>query len=491
MNRFFARTREIALLDEICASGRPEFVAVYGRRRVGKTHLIREYFKASDTLYIEFTGQKDAALATQLHDFKGTLERTFYGDNPIPKLDSWSTAFNTLAAALQATIKRGGPGRVVIFLDELPWMATHKSGLIQTLDHFWNTQLSKMPEVVLIVCGSAASWMIDNLIQAKGGLHNRLTRQMRLLPFTLPETVGFLKSRGINPGLRAVIEIYMAIGGIPHYLNQVVKGQSASQNIANLCFSESGFLRTEFTQLFRALFGESDIYERIVRTLATKRRGVDRTAILSALMAESGGSLNRRLRELEEAGFIARMTPYGKKKKDTLYRLIDPYVYFYLSWIERAPGSVFRSDGAKYWLDKARTPAWLAWAGYSFENLCLTHSTRIQTALGLDHVSCEVGSWSYSPPSGRKDLSGAQIDMLFDRSDGVITLCEIKFSNGVLSLDKANARDLVRKAEVFQSVVKTQKEIQLALITLDGFKPNTWSEDLINVSLDAKKIFAG
>jgi hypothetical protein len=490
VDRFFGREKEVTLLDEVCKSGSPEFVAVYGRRRVGKTHLIREYFRNREALYFEFTGQKDATLTVQLNDFKETLESVFYRGTPLPRLDSWNTAFKTLATALRATLDSRKTERAVVFLDELPWMATPKSGLIQALDHVWNTQLTKMPEVILVVCGSAASWMIDNLIHAKGGLHNRITRQIRLLPFTLPETIGFLKTRNVKLGFRPVVELYMAIGGIPHYLKQVNKRLSAAQNIAHLCFSESGALRTEFTSLFRALFGESDSYDKIVRILARKRAGIGRTELLSALKTESGGSLNRRLKELEEAGFIARMTPYDKKKKNAVYRLIDPYVYFYLSWIEGAPGGVFSGNGVQYWLDKSRTPAYQAWAGYTFENLCLTHSLWIQKALGLDHIGCTVGSWSYIPPKGQRSRQGAQIDLLFDRADDVISLCEIKFSTGVFSVEKGYARELKHKIETFQDITGTRKDIQLALITFDGFKPNLWSEDLVDISLDAKTIFA-
>ena len=488
-NRVFGREREVALLDAVCASGKAELVALYGRRRVGKTYLIREYFAGRGSFYCEFTGQKDASLTAQLTHFREVLESAFYGGTPIPRLRSWSEAFSTLARALGATIEAQKIGRAVVFLDELPWMAAPKSGLIQALDHSWNTQFSRMPEVIVVVCGSAASWMLDNLIHAKGGLHNRVTRQIRLLPFTLPEVSDFLSRRNFRLTLPAVIELYMAIGGVPHYLDQLDKRLSVDQNIAALCFSKDGILRTEFTTLFRALFGESDVYERIVRVLAAKRAGVTRNELLSALKAESGGSLNRRLKELEEAGFIARITPYEKRKKNTLHRIVDPYVYFYLSWIERAPDGVFRANGEKYWLEKRRTHAYEAWAGYTFENICLTHVPWIQRALRLDHISFEVGSWCFVPAGGRAEHSGAQIDLLFDRDDQVISLCEIKHNTETFSIDKAYARELKRKIETFQSVTGTRKHLQLVLIAVNGFKPNIWSEGLVDVSLSAEEIF--
>jgi uncharacterized protein len=204
--------------------------------------------------------------------------------------------------------------------------------------------------------------------------------------------------------------------------------------------------------------GESDIYEKIVRALASKRRGLTRTELLAALKTGSGGSLNRRLKELEEAGFIAHMTPYDKARKDTTYRIIDPYVYFFLSWIERAPSGVFANSGEKYWLEKSRSPAYLAWAGYSFENLCLTHLPWIQRALRLDHVGYEAGSWNHVPLRGSATNLGAQIDLLFDRSDGVVSLCEIKFNTDAYTVTKTYARDLQRKLDIFQTITRTMGE---------------------------------
>ncbi len=489
IDALFGREREVAALEEISGSGRAEFFAIYGRRRVGKTYLIRQFFRQRAAPYFEFTGQKDASLEVQLGNFREALETTFYGSRRIPPLDSWSNAFKTLSAALETEPAPNEAARAVVFLDELPWMAVPKSGLIQALDHIWNTQLSKRRQIILIVCGSAASWIINNLIQAKGGLHNRVTRQMRLLSFTLPQTRDYLAASKVKIGLRPAIELYMAIGGVPHYLNQVERKLSVAQNIAKLCFSETGMLRTEFTRLFASLFGESEAYEKIVRSLATRREGIRREELLESLRAESGGSINRRLKELEEAGFIVRLTPYNKRTRDAAYRIIDPYVYFYLSWIDKAPSGAFAGAGEKFWLQKIRTPAYLAWGGYTFENLCLTHFNLIEQALGLTHVASAVGSWRYSPPKKTAGQRGAQVDLLFDRDDGVISICEIKFSTEPFSITKAYAKELKDKLEAFASVTRTRKDLRLVLITSAGFKPNTWSEGLVDIALDAETLF--
>jgi AAA+ ATPase superfamily predicted ATPase len=486
----FAREDERAVLDAVYRSGRAELVALYGRRRVGKTHLIREFFAGcQNTLYCEFTGLKDGTTAVQLGNFREVLEATFYRRRPIPPLRAWSEAFKALSEILSATLKAQKFKRAVIFLDELPWMATPKSGLIQALDYSWNTQLSRMPQVIVVVCGSAASWMLNNLIHAKGGLHNRITRRIRLEPFSIPEVSEFLQRRGFTLSLRAIIELYMAVGGVPHYLNQLDSTLSASQNVAALCFSKNGSLRTEFATLFKALFDESDVYERIVRIIASKRIGVTRSELLEALKVESGGGINRKLIELEESGFITTIKPYGRHRKGTLYRIIDPFVYFYFSWIESAPSGVFQTDGEKYWQERRRTRSYDAWAGYTFENVCLTHLIWIQNALNLAHINYEASAWFAAAPKGEPDQTGAQVDLLFDRDDQVITICEMKYYAARFTIDKAYAAKLKRKIETFQSVTKTRKQLQLVVLTLNGFNANAWSAGLVDISQAVDQIF--
>ena len=488
VSKIVGRTREQQILQSCLDSQSSELIAVYGRRRVGKTFLIREFFKDSVDHFFMVTGEKDASLATQLFHFRKELEKVFYGGSPLPALRSWREAFRLLGDAIAATQAKYPATPIVIFFDELPWLATRRSGLIQAIDRGWNTQLSTLPRVHLILCGSAASWMLDNLIHAKGGLHNRVTTRIHLQPFKLKDTRKFLASRGIRFNHHQCLEIYMALGGVPHYLQQVKKGHSALQNIARIAFDPSGILHDEFKRLFASLFANSEGHEQIVRAIAKKRIGILRDELIKETSFSSGGAIAKRLRELEEAGFIASLTPIGYKTKYTSYRIIDEYVNFYLSWIERAPRGTDFERREKYWLQKAQTPSYRAWTGYAFEGICLKHETQIAAALGLENIALDVGPWRYVPKKGSKDR-GAQIDLLFDRDDGIITLCEMKYWQGKFTTTKSYARHLKNTMQVFEQRTQTQKEVSWALVTTHGLIPNTWSDDLFDNVVTAEALF--
>ncbi len=483
------RRREQRALQQMLDSQEAELLALYGRRRVGKTHLIQEFFEPRVDLFFVVTGAKDAPARTQLDHFRRELQRVFYDGSPLPRLRSWDAAFRLLADAVQDRVTRRPGERVVLFLDELPWLATPRSRLIQTLDHCWNTRLSRIPALCLVVCGSAASWMLDNLIHAKGGLHNRITRRIRLEPFTLGEARELLAARRLSAKPANVLELYMAVGGVPHYLKQMVRGRSAAQNIARACFDSSGVLVDEFQRLFASLFTESAAYEKIVRAIAARQSGVTRNEILDATGLPSGGRLGSRLRELEEAGFIASLPPYMAKKKNTLYRLIDEYSWFYLRWIEKAPRGVLARGGIEYWLNKSLSPGYRAWAGYAFESLCFKHAHRIRDALGMAAIPCEVATWRHAPRGRSARRRGAQVDLLFDRDDGVINLCELKYCKDRFVVTRAYAGELKDKIAIFEQQTRTKKEVHLTLVTTHGLRPNAWSEDLVDSVVTADELF--
>lgn len=280
----------------------------------------------------------------------------------------------------------------------------------------------------------------------------------------------------------------MALGGVPHYLKMIERGRSATQNIAALCFDRDGQLHDEFNRLYASLFSEAAVYERTVRALSARKSGVTRAELLSTLGISSGGRLAGRLRELEEAGFIARLPPVYTRKKNAIYRLIDEHSLFFFKWIEPAPRGILATGGAAYWQAKAQSPGYKAWAGYAFEGICLKHVDRIKQSLGIDGMAAEVGTWRYVPPKGAGG-SGAQIDLLFDRSDDTITLCECKYSADRYTITKGYARELKEKVAVFEARTKTKKQVQLCLITPHGMKQNTWSEDLIDQVVTSDDLF--
>jgi hypothetical protein len=477
------RDLEKSILERAFRSNESEFIAIFGRRRVGKTHLIRKYF--GDFICFEIVGQYDGTLKDQLNNFANGLSKAIGLGIRMQRPASWNEAFQQLEQYLESPAIKAKSGKHVVFLDELPWINTPRSKFLPSLEHFWNSWAVKQPDLILVVCGSAASWMIQNIIRAKGGLHNRLSQQIRLLPFTLAETETFLLHRGVQLTRAQVVELYMAIGGIPHYLKMVESGLSTAQIIDKICFSSLGALRDEFLKLYASLFDDSDQHIEIIKLLSKKRRGLTRNEILKQVGVSSGGSLTRRMDELEESGFIMSLVPIGKQTKDVLYRLADEYSLFYLDWI-RPLGRRSPDDG--YWMSRQNTSKKKAWAGYSFENLCLKQAKRIKAALGIEQVETIEAPWYYKPIKD-SSLPGAQIDLLIDRRDQTINLCEMKFSESEFTVTKKYADDLRRKRYVFQNVTGTKKNVFITMVTTFGLATNAYSRELVANSLTLDDLF--
>lgn len=484
MQKIVARRKEIESLTKILNAKDSQFVAIYGRRRVGKTFLIRSLFSEQKN-YFEMTGLKEGKLSDHLNNFTEAISRKFFNGLALLPPKSWHDAFKVLTSELEKVPKTE---KIILFFDELPWLASKKSQFMTHLDYIWNTRWSLMPNILLIVCGSAASWMVDNLINAKGGLHNRLTKTLLLEPFTLQETQEFLHSRSIKLNKKQTLELYMAIGGIPHYLNSVEKGKTAAENIGNLCFQKGSLLFDEFPKLFRSLFDAAEINLKIIKIIAENRYGISRNKLLGAVNLKTGGTFNKRLEELEAAGFIQGFVPYGKKSKDHYYRVIDEYSLFYLKWIEPIAKRGHKIDPVDYWMNKRQTQSYQSWAGYAFEGICIKHVRDIRRALGLDKISCETGSWRYVPRGQSLD-QGAQVDLLFDREDGAINICEIKYACDKFKIDKSTAKALRSKIEVFEKHFKTKKQIFLTLITTNGIGHSIWSQELITNEVTADVFF--
>jgi hypothetical protein len=467
------REKEKAILERLLRSKQAEFLAIYGRRRIGKTFLVHEFFK-DQGVYLPITGTKKAPKSQQIKNFYRSMRTLF--PNPLaeesPK--DWSDAFEML----QVEIKKIDPSvKFILFLDELPWLATAKSGLLPSLEYFWNHHLSRMPNVLLIVCGSAAHWMIQKVIQDKGGLHGRLSAQIRLEAFSLTETEKFLMGLGIHLKRKQLVELYMAVGGVAKYLTQIPAGKSPAQIINELCFSPSGALFSEFTKLYASLFESPDKHIAIVRALAKKRKGMLLEDLLKEVELSSGGGSTDALQELEEAGFIMTLPAFGKKSKDRIYRLMDEYTFFYLCWIEEIKSSILRNFDKEYWNKMSQTPAWHTWAGHTFENICLKHSGKIKEALGLAGITTDESHWQHFATGKEK---GAEIDLVIDRADNCINLCEIKFCNEEFKISKSSAKELEQKKKVFQHVTGTRKTVFLTLITPFGVKENEYYLGLVN-----------
>ncbi len=474
------RVPEIRKLAQALTSPEAEFVAIYGRRRVGKTFLVREFFGSA--IRFELTGMHGATLADQLDSFATALGIAKGLNEKLRPPASWREAFEQLARHIEALPPPIAGSKHVVFLDELPWLDTRRSKFCPALEHFWNSWASRRNDLLLVVCGSAASWMVRHLVDAKGGLHNRITRRIRLLPFTLGETAAFLASRGVALTPYQVIELYMAFGGVPYYLKMAEPGLSAFQIVDRVCFASQGELRDEFSRLYASLFDHPEEHLAIVKALAAKREGLPRNELLAATGLPSGGGATRRLDELAESGFILVSIPFGRKEKDALYRLSDEFSLFHCSWI--APlGKRMPEDG--YWMKQRQSPKWRAWSGFAFEGICLKHIQPIKTALGISGVQTTEAPWHYRAAA---DESGAQIDLLIDRADDTINLCEMKFSEGVFTIDKRYADILRQKRDTFRQATGTRKNIFITMITTHGIADNADAKDLVASSIEAETL---
>lgn len=476
------REAEKRILKQVIDSGESEFLAIYGRRRVGKTFLIRQFFKDIN-FYFEITGLQSGTLNAQLVNFADIFSKQFSKRKNASVPQNWNEALKMLIAEAD---KKNIKGKIVFFFDELPWLAHRKSNFLQALEYFWNSWASRKKNVIVIVCGSAASWMLNNIVHNKGGLHNRITRRIRLLPFTLKETEDYLKSRRIHLDRKQILELYLAMGGVPHYLKQVLSGQSSTQNINQICFTKEGLLTDEFAKLYQSLFENSDIYIQVVKALSKKQMGLTRAELLKIVRMKTGGGITKILTALEESGFISRAVPFGQKAKNALYRLVDEYSIFYLTWIEHTPKSVL-NRAHNYWLQKRSTPSWRSWSGFAFENVCQKHTEQIKVGLGISGISTIESSWHHKP-HGRNDI-GAQIDLLIDRSDNCITICEMKFSDFEFVIDKKYYAELKQKIQCFKNKTRTKKTLFLAMVTTYKLKKNQYSEEIVANDLEMDVLF--
>ncbi|HVY74136.1 MAG TPA: ATP-binding protein [Puia sp.] len=470
------RDPEKKILKEMLSSKEAELIAVLGRRRVGKTFLIRNYYQKY--LVFECTGIHDTGLPEQLFNFSRSLQQAMQSAIPPATPDNWAQAFTFLSDFLATKLK---DQPAVVLFDEFLWIHTAKSGFLTAFGHWWNTWASRQPQLKVVICGSAASWMIENILHNKGGLHNRISRTIRLLPFSLKESEDYLISRGLKLDHYQILQLYMAMGGIPQYLKQVDKGQSAHQVIAKLFFEKNGMLKAEFNLLYQSLFDNATHHEAIVRELAKKASGLSRAEVIKACRLTTGGTTTRLFEELEQSGFITQYIPFEKTSRDGIYKLSDEYSLFYLKFIDRA-----RATGGGTWHKIAEGQSYKSWSGYAFEAICQKHIQQIKKALGIAAVYTEASGWRYTPKKGE---TGAQIDLLLDRADHSINVCEMKFANGEFTIDKKYANELDSKMKVFQAQTKTRKTIFPTMITTYGTKQNIYYTGRIVAEVKMEDLF--
>ena len=473
METIIGRKKEKRQLKSILESSKSEFLAIYGRRRVGKTFLIREFFDYKFSFQI--SGLANANTSQQLSNFYSSLNTqsnvTF---NTIST--DWIMAFQQLISHLESI---DNIEKKIVFIDEMPWFDTYGSDFVMALEHFWNSWATNRKDIILIACGSAAAWMMNNLILNTGGLHNRITQRIKVEAFCLEEVEAFFNHKNIAFDRYQIVQIYMALGGIPYYLDAVQAELSAAQNIQNLFFESSGILQNEFQVLYRSLFKKYEFYEKVVEVLSIKTYGLQRNDIIKLTGISSGGTLTRVLTDLEESGFITTYPSFDNKSKNLTYRLSDYYTLFYFKFIHS--GTI---RGKNAWLNLIDHPSLRVWQGISFEQICIDHSEQVKVTLGISGVMTNISTWR-----GQTETKAAQIDLLIDRRDQVINICEAKFSLNTFIIDKDYAQKLRDKVGIFKQVSKTRKAVFLTMVTTYGTEKNKHALGLIQNEVTMDDLF--
>ncbi len=474
MEKMIGRKEETKYLKSLVEEDEPQFVAVFGRRRIGKTYLIRESYEHKFTF--QHTGISNNSIIpslrkqTQLDKFAESLAEAGVGVEG--HLTSWNDAFNKL----KEVVINSKDKKKIIFIDELSWMDTRDSGLISALESFWNGFVTarKEKDVILIVCASATYWMIDNLVNSKGGLHNRLTGQIDLKAFTLKECKEYLEKRKILMNHHQILQCYMIMGGVPYYWSLLKKGKSLPQNIDDLFFKDGAPLQNEYDNLYSALFNKPDQHIRIIEALSTTNKGVTRDELCKKTGIASSGDFSKKLRELESSGFIRKYIPYGYKQRNCLYQLMDNFTFFYHKYMKN-----HSSDGG-FWETMFSSSSVKAWSGFAFERVCLEHIDQIKRALGISGVQTEVNTWSCEQNLD-EGVFGSQIDLLIVRKDQIINICEMKYSESEFIVNASYDKDQRRKISDFQTITKSKYAIHSTLITPYGVAASPYAGEIQSV----------
>jgi len=467
--KIVGRTYEQQILTDSLTSHRSELVAIYGRRRIGKTYLIRGFF--GNKITFSFTGLSTGKRADQIKNFILKLNEVTNEFNKNKQPTDWLEAFSYLKTFLKG-IKESKKKRV-LFIDEFPWVDSHKSGFLAAFENFWNDYCTTRNDLIVVVCGSAASYMVKKIINNSKGLSKRITQTIKLKPFNLHETQCFFKYKRIPMEEYEILKIYMVFGGVAEYLEHVKAGESAVITIENLCFQQGAYLENEYDEVFKSLFDEDSFHQKIMNILASsKKEGITRDKILKKVNISSGGRFSNSLEELIQSGFVLKYDGYKDNKRTTLYRIYDEFCLFHLQFMIPFKGSK--------WTQIFQRQEYKSWCGYAYETICLKHSKEVKKALKCDQIESKNYSW-HNPK--------AQVDLVIDRNDDVVNLCEIKFYNDEFSLDAVYLKKLRNKENQFRKSTKTRKGVYTVMITTWGVNSNQYSKAIVTTSLTMKCLF--
>lgn len=466
------REKEIEDFEKYVKSRKPEFIAVYGRRRVGKTFLINQLFNGRMTF--SMTGVLEGNFNEEMEAFSDAMD--FYGFEVKEQPDTWMQAFTLLRKALQPKVNAGDD--CIVFLDEIPSLDTHGSGFAKALGHFWNSWASLYNNMKLIVCGSATTWMIKNIIDSHGGLHDRITHEMKLLPFNLKETERYLVHQGFHWSRLSIVQSYMMFGGVAYYLSLLDSSLSLTQNIDNLYFDVNGPLRREYKRLFKTLFRLPEPYLKIVELLARHKKGLTRAELMQKLNKDSGGNLSEQLDNLIECGMVRKYKVREKnvvKSKGSIYQLMDMFSLFHIHFADKS------GSNNHYWANHLGTPETNTWLGLAYERVCLLHVGQIKETLHIDTIASEQYCWR-----SKESTPASQIDLIIDRADDVVNVCEIKYSAKEYSLSEEEAKKMAYRLETFRRETGTKQSLYSTLITASPLTENASSDEIpVKLTMDA------
>ncbi|MCC6701611.1 MAG: AAA family ATPase [Fluviicola sp.] len=469
------REEQTQLMVDALKAKHSSFVAITGRRRVGKTYIVREVY--TKNMCFSVTGIQSANLQTQLNNFVQKLQEHNPNTTITGKVTDWQQAFALLKFYLKSLPKTK---KQVVFIDELPWIATAKSKFTQLLAHLWNDYLSVEKHFILVVCGSATSWITQKIINDKGGFHNRVNLPIHLKPFTLAETKQFLATKNINYTPTGIAEIYMALGGLPYYLEQLKKGESPAKAIERICFEANGILKNEYNNLYKALFNYWENHEAIVSVLAKSHNGLTREQLINASKVSAGGPFTRTMNDLLLTGFVEDIFPFGKKKRGSVYRLVDEFSVFYHRFMK---GN--EKKDAAIWQQIAQSQSYKTWKGFAFESLCLKHIQEIKKALGILGVYTETSSFT---KVGNTTTQGFQIDLVIDRKDAAINLCECKFYESDFEISKKYAQEIKQRKVAFQQETKTKKMLINTFISNEEIIENEHAHEVVDAFIHLSEL---
>lgn len=462
-----ARKEELSILKEAYECDSSQFIAIYGRRRIGKTYLAREAFNYN--FFFSHSGIANGSKKEEINAFLQSLKEQ--GGEYDMQASDWLGAFSYLKRKIESSDLK----KKVIFLDELSWIAGKRGDeFLKALEFFWNSWASNRKDVLLLVSSSATSWLLNHIIHSKGGFYHRLNHTIKLSPFSLKECKEYVLNSDYGMTDGQILECYMVFGGIPYYWSLLKKGYGVSQNIDRLFFSETGELREEFTYLYSSMFNRPEEYIRIITAIAKKRKGLTRNELIEDAKIKDSGNLSKKIEELIACGFLKEYVPFGKKKVNIVYQLIDNFTIFYFHFMKPMP------TDTNFYLNNSQSGKLNAWRGLSFELVCLQHIDQIKKALGIYGVTTQECSWTCKPNEA-EGIVGHQIDFLISRKDSVINLCEMKYSQVPYAVTQKEEEDFRRRTSDFLRVTKTKSSVFTTLISPYGIQTNRYSNAISNV----------